>query len=71
MLDLALSAKESIEFLKEIKKQSPKISVIVLSDTLDKRIKSQCELAGASYFFDKYNEFEKIPGAIKEITTGN
>ncbi len=71
LVDLALAARESIEFLREIKKENPKISVIVLSDTLDKRIKNQCELAGANYFFDKYNEFEKIPGAIKEITTGN
>lgn len=71
LLDLALPANESIEFLRRMKKENPQISVIVLSDTSGKRIKDQCESEGVNYFFDKYNEFEKIPGAIKEITSGN
>lgn len=70
LLDLALPANNSIKLLKEIKRDNPKIFVIVVSDTPDERMKNQCERAGADYFFDKYNEFEKIPGAIREITSG-
>jgi DNA-binding NarL/FixJ family response regulator len=70
LLDLALPANNSIKLLREIKKENPKIFVIVVSDTPDERIKNQCERAGADYFFDKYNEFEKIPVAIREITSG-
>lgn len=67
LLDLTLPVNESIEFLKKIKKENPGMSVIVLSDAVDERTEEQCKLAGADYFFDRYNEFEKIPGAIKEI----
>lgn len=71
LLDLALPAHSSIEFLREMKKENPQISVIVLSDAPGKRMKEQCESAGSDYFFDKYNEFEKIPGAIEEIAAKN
>ncbi|KAA9040495.1 response regulator [Ginsengibacter hankyongi] len=67
LLDLTLPVNESIEFLKKIKKENPGMSVIVLSDAVDERTEEQCKLAGADYFFDRYNEFEKIPGAIEEI----
>lgn len=69
LLDLAHPANDSIRLLQEIKKGNPKIFAIVVSDTPDERIKSQCEHEGADYFFDKYNEFEKIPGAIRQITS--
>lgn len=70
LLDLALPGNKSIKLLREIKRENPKIFVIVVSDTPDERIKKQCEQVGADYFFDKYNEFEKIPGAIRQITFG-
>lgn len=69
LLDLALPTNNSIKLLREIKNENPEIFVIVVSDTPDERIKNQCEQAGADYFFDKYNEFEKIPCAIREITS--
>jgi len=71
LLDLTLPVRESIEFLRKIKKENPRMPVIVLSDAVDDRIQERCKLAGADYFFDRYNEFEKIPGAIKEISAWN
>lgn len=71
LLDLASPVNASVRFLWEIKKENPQIAVIVLSDTPGKKIKEQCESAGADYFFDKYDEFEKIPGTIKEICSRN
>lgn len=70
LLDLGLPASNSIKLIEEIKQGNPEIAVIVISDTPDERLKDQCEQAGADYFFDKYTEFEKIPGAIHQITTG-
>lgn len=70
LLDLGISLNNFIKLLKEIKKEHPKIFVIVLSDSPDDRIKTQCEEAGADYFFDKYNEFERIPAAIRKIALG-
>lgn len=70
LLDSALPANDSIKLLREIKKEHPKGFVIVVSDTPDEREKFHCEQAGADYFFDKYNEFEKIPDAIHQITSG-
>ncbi|HWH63426.1 MAG TPA: response regulator [Ginsengibacter sp.] len=69
LLDLALAGNNSMELLREIKKDNQKIFVIVVSDTPDERIKKQCEQAGADYFFDKYKEFEKIPDAIRQIAS--
>ena len=68
LLDLTLPLNESIEFLRKIKKENSRMAVIVLSDAVDERIEEQCKVAGADYFFDRYNEFEKIPGAIQEIS---
>ena len=69
LLDLGLPANDSIKLLRGIKKENPEIFVIVVSGTPDERIKDQCEKAGADCFFDKYNEFEKIPEVIRQITS--
>lgn len=71
LMDLGVPLNDFIRLLKEIKKDYPKILVIVISDSPDERIKKQCEQAGADYFFDKYNEFEKIPAAIRTIASGS
>ena len=41
--------------------------VIVLSIKINEKIQSQCDMLGADYFFDKYYEFDKIPGVINSI----
>lgn len=69
LLDLGLPVNDSIRLLRGIKKDNPEIFVIVVSGTPDERIKGQCEQAGADCFFDKYNEFEKIPEVIRQITS--
>lgn len=69
LLDLGLPAKDSIKLLRMIKRDNPEIFVIAVSGSADERIKRQCEQAGADCFFDKYNEFEKIPDVIRQITS--
>jgi DNA-binding NarL/FixJ family response regulator len=71
LLDLGMFFSNFIRLLKDIKKNYPDIFVIVVSDSPDERIRSQCEQAGADYFLDKYNEFEKIPDTIRSIASGS
>ncbi|MES1198112.1 MAG: response regulator [Chitinophagaceae bacterium] len=67
LLDMSLPGNNSFNLLKDIKSSGGNASVIVLSIHVDLRTKEQCKSFGVEYFFDKYNEFEKIPGAINEI----
>jgi len=68
LLDLSLHGNESFELLKSIKKSGKESFVIILSIHVDTRTREQCKRMGADLFFDKYNDFEKIPGTINEIS---
>ena len=70
LLDCSLPGNASLELLKEIKKESCKTSVIVLSIQEDNYMQEQCKLLGVDFFFDKYYGFEKIARAIKTIAAG-
>ncbi len=71
LLDIFLPGQKSFELLKEIKDSEDKTSVIILAIDMDKYALDQCELLGADFFFDKYNEFEKIPAVIESIFERN
>lgn len=65
ILDINLPQNKSYELLKQIKKNNQHTIVIVLSIHIDSQTRDQCILLGADYFFDKYNDFDKIPALIK------
>jgi len=67
LLDIDLPGNESLKLLKEIKKTSEKTSVIILSTPIDNYLEEECKSLGADFFFDKYNDFKKIPGIIDSI----
>ncbi len=71
LLDIFLPGQKSFDLLKEIKKSGKQTSVIVLAIDMDKYVLDQCKLLGADFFFDKYNEFEKIPAVIESIFERN
>ena len=64
ILDINLPKNASYRLIKEIKQAAPATVVIVLSIHTDEYIQQQCFLLGADIFFDKYEEFEKIPAVI-------
>lgn len=68
VLDMNLPANQSFEMITFIKKTKPDTAIIVLSMHEDKKIQKQCTALGIEYFFDKYHDFEKIPGTIDFIT---
>jgi len=61
ILDLNLQQTLAYELIKMIHSKYIKMKIIVLSIHIEKEIQKQCMNLGASYFFDKYHEFEKIP----------
>ncbi|MBL0182253.1 MAG: response regulator [Chitinophagaceae bacterium] len=67
ILDKSLPDNGSISLLKDIKSAKKETMVIVLSLRIDQNTEQQCKLAGADFFLDKYNEFEKIPPIIDSI----
>ena len=67
LLDINFHNKNPYDLLKHIKTQFSLTIVIVLSIHIDEKIQSQCDMLGADYFFDKYYEFDKIPGVLNSI----
>ncbi len=67
LLDLNFNGNTAIELLKEIKQLNDKTVAIVWYTHADERSLKLCKELGADYLFDKYEEFEKIPGIISAI----
>ena len=67
LLDSGLRGNGTINLLKEIKKTGSAAPVIILSSCYDDYIVRECKSYGADFIFDKYHEFEKIPGVIDDI----
>jgi DNA-binding NarL/FixJ family response regulator len=66
LLDNDLPGNESLKLLKEIKKTGEKTCIIILFTHMDNYIQEQCKYLGVDFFLDKYCDFEKIYGVIKE-----
>lgn len=66
-LDIKLPGMSGILVLHEIKKRNPEITVLMLTNFPVEHYKRVCYNAGASYFFDKSNEFEEMVNTIKSL----
>ena len=64
LLDGDLPGTASIDLLKEFKAADEKTTFIVVANNADNYVEEKCKLLGADFFFDKYNDFEKIPAFI-------
>lgn len=64
LLDLNFNGNTAFELLKEIKQLNNKTVAIVWYNNASERSLKLCRKLGADYLFDKYEEFEKIPGII-------
>jgi len=67
LLDIYLPENDSLNILKEINKSRCPPIVVILSGQTGNYIEEQYRLLGANFFFDKYHDFEKIPGLINSI----
>lgn len=60
VLDIAMPGGNGIAALRSIKREFPEIEVIMLTNNANAFYRNTCLKAGASFFFDKSSEFEKV-----------
>ncbi len=71
IVDPHIADSGGIELLKNIKRQRPAVVLIVLSNFFFCFHRRKCRAAGADYFFDKSNEFDRVPQLIRRIHNGS
>jgi len=67
LLDINLPDRSGIELLKHIHHQQEHPKVIMITNQSTEYYKKICSSLGADYFFDKSNEFERIPEALATL----
>ena len=70
ILDINLGSydgKNGIDLLIMIRKNYPKLKIIMLTNLSDERYRILCTEYGADYFFDKSNDFDKIPDTLNQL----
>lgn len=56
-----------INLLMMLRKKCPTIKIIMLTNLTGPHYRNTCMFLGANYFFDKSNEFERIPEVVHQI----
>lgn len=67
VLDMNLPENKSMELLKLFGKHNDHTVIIALSNNADHQLAGQCRMNGAAYFFDKYHDYEQVPGIIRDL----
>jgi response regulator of citrate/malate metabolism len=67
LLDINLPDKSGIELLRTISINKWELMVIMFTNHSSDYYRDLCKSLGAYYFFDKTNEFEKIPDFIRHV----
>jgi DNA-binding NarL/FixJ family response regulator len=70
LLDINLPDKSGIDLLRTISVNKWELKVIMFTNNSTEYYRNLCKSLGAYYFFDKTNEFEKIPDFIRQIQLG-
>jgi len=66
-LDEDTSQFNGIDLLIAIRKRYPQMKIIMLTNLSAPQYRTRCIAFGANYFFDKSNDFYKLPEALDEI----
>ena len=56
-----------VHLLIQLRRKYPTMKLIMLTNLSGTQYRSTCMTLGADYFFDKTNDFEKIPETLKQI----
>lgn len=70
LLDLAMPGKDGLETLKQIKKEKPKLPVLVLSIYPEEQYAVRALKAGASGYLTKESAPEELIAAIRKVSQG-
>ena len=66
-LDEDTSQFNGIDLLIALRKRYPQMKIIMLTNLSAPQYRARCIAFGANYFFDKSNDFYKLPEALDEI----
>jgi DNA-binding NarL/FixJ family response regulator len=69
ILDIRMPAGSGIGVLRSLQKEAYRPKIIMLTNYPFLQYRKTCLEAGASFFFDKSSEFDKIPQALEQIAT--
>jgi len=65
ILDIQMPGLNGIDVLRSIKKTNPETVIFILTNFPYPQYRDICMKAGADYFFDKSNEFEKVVDVLQ------
>lgn len=64
-------AKSGIDLLANIRSVYPHMKIIMLTNLSSQQYRTRCHALGADYFFDKTNDFEKLPETLMSFVPSN
>lgn len=67
VLDIKLRTGSGLTVLEQIRRKVPAMATIMLTNYASPEHRQRCIGAGADYFFDKTEEFERVKGALQDI----
>ena len=70
ILDLCMPGGSGIDVLQDIKKNPLAPLVIVLTNYAQSQYRKKCLQTGASFFFDKSVEFDKVAEVLRHLVSG-
>jgi two-component system, NarL family, response regulator DevR len=62
---------DGIGFLVALRQNYPDIILMLLTNNSEPQYRTKCILLGAHYFFNKTNDFGKIPATLRRIMQSN
>jgi two-component system, NarL family, response regulator DevR len=68
LLDIRLTGGSGIQVLRSVCPAAPGIVFVVLTNHSDPQYRKLCLQSGASHFFDKSTEFDKVKGVIASVS---
>jgi DNA-binding NarL/FixJ family response regulator len=67
LLDLNLTGRTGIDVMRSVRPKAPEIVFVVLTNHAEPQYRRAATAAGAAYFLDKSNEFDRVREVIAEI----
>jgi DNA-binding NarL/FixJ family response regulator len=69
LLDLNLMGRTGLDVMREVRPKAPQIVFVVLTNHSESQYRDACLEAGARYFLDKSQDFDRVPAVIAEIAS--
>jgi DNA-binding NarL/FixJ family response regulator len=69
VLDLNLMGRTGLDVMRAVHPREPGIVFVVLTNQSESQYRDACMEAGARYFLDKSQDFDRVPGVIAEIAS--